>query len=400
MTEAIPTVHTLPMTRNTLFDPADDLADLRKASPVARFAYPDGHLGWLITGYAAARAVLADPAFSSRRELQHFPIPHPMMSAEPAPAEPGSFPEMDPPEHTRYRRLLTSQFTARRMAELTPTIERIVADHLDAMDRAGSAADLVQAFALPVPSLVICELLGVPYDDRDQFQSRSLVMVNMESTPEQTMSALGGLRDFVRGLVRAKRAEPTDDLLGSLATASGLDDEELTTIGLSLLFAGHGLTGNMLALGTFALLEHPEQLRVFTHGPGLVDSAVEELLRYLTIVHIGPTRTALQDVELEGQLIRAGETVTLSLPAANRDPDRFDDPDTLDVTRGGRAHLALGHGLHQCLGQELARIQMRVAYPALFSRFPTLRLAVPKEEVPMRRTMAFYGVHSLPVAWN
>ncbi|WP_035795542.1 cytochrome P450 [Kitasatospora mediocidica] len=401
MTQSLRTVDALPLSRGSRFDPADELRELREQHPVTRFSYPDGHFGWLVTGYAAARAVLADPRFSSRRELQHFPIPHPMMAEEMKPAEPGSFPEMDAPEHTRYRRLLTGQFTARRLKELTPRIERIVEDHLDAMEQAGPPVDLVQAFGLAVPSLVICELLGVPYADREQFQARSLVMVSMDSTPEQTMEALAGFREFVLQLVQAKRTEPTDDLLGSLVTDGELTDEELTTIGLSLLFAGHGLTGNMLSLGTYALLDSPDQLAALLGKPELIDNAVDELLRFLTIVHIGPTRTALEDIELGGQLIKEGETVTLSLPAANRDPERFENPDTLDITReAARGHLALGHGMHQCLGAELARIQMRVGYPALFRRFPDLRLAVPTEEIPMRDNMAFYGVHRLPVVWG
>lgn len=401
MTQTLPTVQALPLTRGTRFHPADELRELREQSPVTRFKYPDGHLGWLITSYSAARAVLADARFSSRRELQHFPIPHSMMSEKLEPAEPGSFPEMDAPEHTRYRKLLTGQFTARRMKELTPRIERIVDDHLDAMEKAGPPVDLVKAFGMAVPSLVICELLGVPYADREQFQARSLVMVSMDSTPEQTQEALAGFRGFVRELIVAKRAEPTDDLLGNLAASGELTDEELTTIGLSLLFAGHGLTGAMLSLGTFALLDSPDQLAELLNKPELIDGAVDELLRFLTIVHIGPTRTALEDVEVGGQLIKAGETVTLSLPSANRDPERFDNPDMLDLAReNARGHLALGHGMHQCLGAELARIQMRVAYPALFRRFPDLRLAVPAEEVPMRDNMAFYGVHWLPVIWG
>lgn len=401
MTEVLPPVQALPLTRTSRFDPADGLKELREQSPVRRFDYPDGHQGWLVTGHAAARAVFADPRFSSRRELQHFPIPHPFMNEKMAPAEPGSFPEMDAPEHTRYRKLLQGEFTARKLAKLTPRIERMVEDHLDAMEQAGPPVDFVQAFSLAIPSLVICELLGVPYEDRAQFQQRALVMVNMDSTPEQTMEALGLFREFVHELVLAKRAEPTDDLLGNLAAGSDLTDEELTTIGLSLLFAGHGLTGNMLGLGTFALLDHPDQLDALLADPGLIDNAVEELLRFLTIIHIGPTRTALEDIELEGVLIKEGETVTLNLPSANRDPERFEQPDVLDFKRpGARAHVSLGHGLHQCLGAELARVQMRIAYPALFRRFPDLRLAVAADEVPMRDRMAFYGVHKLPVEWG
>ncbi|KAB1927977.1 cytochrome P450 [Micromonospora sp. ALFpr18c] len=323
-----------------------------------------------------------------------------MVPTEPTPAAPGSFPEMDPPDHTRYRKLLTSHFTARKINLLAPRVEEIVTHYLDEMEKAGPPVDLLEAFAMPVPSLVICELLGVPYEERAQFQTRSAVMVNMTSTPEETAAAFGGLHQFVHEIVLAKRAAPTQDLLGQLAAGDELTDEELTTIGLNLLFAGHGLTANMLALGAFALIDAPEQLAALHADPALIDGAVEELLRFLTIVHVGPTRTALADIELGGQVVRAGETVTLSLPAANRDPAHYEDPDILDISRGSRQHLALGHGLHQCLGQELARMQMRIAYPALFGRFPDIRLAVPREQIPMRDQMAFYGVLALPVAWG
>ncbi|MHA4818931.1 cytochrome P450 [Streptomyces aculeolatus] len=403
MTDVLPPVQSLPLKRSSRFDPPDDLKALRERGPLSRFSYPDGHLGWLVTSHAAARAIFADQRFSSRRELQHFPIPHPFVNGEMPPADPGSFPEMDPPEHTRYRKLLQGEFTARRLAHLTPRIEKIVADQLDAMEEAGPGADFVRTFALTVPSLVICELLGVPAEDREQFQARAHVVAvaSMDSTPEETMAALGALQEFVHGLVLARRSAPTDDLLGNLVRSGELSDEELTTIALNLLFAGYGLTVNMLSLGTFALLEHPERLAELRAEPELIDNAVEELLRYLTIIHVGPTRTALEDVELEGTLIRAGETVTLSLPSANRDEKRFERPDELDFRRqGARSHLSLGHGIHQCLGQELARIQMRVSYPALLRRFPDLRLAVAADEVPMHDDLAFYGVRELPVEWG
>ncbi|WP_411085286.1 cytochrome P450 [Streptomyces sp. 061-3] len=401
MTDPLQTVQGLPTTRSTLFDPPDDLRELQRRKPLVPMSYPDGHVGWLVTGHAAVRAVLSDARFSSRRELQHFPIVHPMMQGRPGPAEPGAFPEMDAPGHTRYRRLLTSEFTARRMAHLTPAVERIVAEYLDALEKKGPGADLAAEFTTPVTSMVICELLGVPYADREQFQSRSATLIDLEASPEDAGAAFGGLSEFVAKLVAEKRALPTDDLLGRLAATGELDEAELTTIGLLLLFAGHGLTGSMLALGTFALLQHPDQLAALRADSSLAASATEELLRYLSVVQLGPTRTALEDIEVAGELVTAGQTVTVSLPAANRDPEQYEDPDTFDITRtNARSHVSLGHGMHQCLGQELARIQMRIAYPALFARFPSLRLAVPVEEVRMRHMMAFYGVHRLPVTWD
>ncbi|MFH8350142.1 cytochrome P450 [Streptomyces sp. NPDC018045] len=388
----------LPMTRaaGCPFDPYDGMARLREEAPLRRMRYPDGHLGWLATGHSVIRAVLADPRFSARYELLHLPIPGGPDVLPPASA--GDLSGVDAPEHTRYRRLLTGKFTVRRMRQLTERVERITADHLDAMERHGGPVDLVQAFARPVPALMICELLGVPYTERADFLAYEDILSDHSLDPDENARAFTVLQDYLRELVLAKRAAPTDDLLSDLAT-SDLTDEELTGTGAFLLGAGLETTANMLAHGTFALLRHPDQLAVLRTDPGLADQAVEELLRYLTIADTG-ARTAREDLELAGHSIKAGETVTFSLHAANRDPARFPDPDTLDLRRKATGHLAFGHGAHQCLGQQLARVEMRVAFPALLTRFPTLRLAVPPEEVPLRTNANIYGVRRLPVTWD
>ncbi|MEV3989865.1 cytochrome P450 [Streptomyces sp. NPDC049837] len=379
------------------FDPPTGLARLREQKPLTRLSYPDGHIGWLATGHATARAIAADPRFSSRLELMHYPFPGgPEGPLPPAPV--GDMTGMDAPEHTRYRRLLAGKFTVRRMRELTARVEQITAEHLDAMERHGPAVDLVEAYAHPVPALMICDLLGVPEADREVFKSRAASMSDPEASLEEQIAAMTGLGEFVHELALAKRAHPTDDLLSDL-TGSDLTDAELAGVGSFLLAAGLDTTANMIGLGTFALLSNPDQAAALRADPGLADQAVEELLRYLTIAHTG-ARVALEDVELDGELIKAGETVTVSLQAANRDPARFPDPDTLDLHRKATGHLAFGHGIHQCLGQQLARVEMRVAFPALFTRFPTLRLAVPPEEVPLRTSMNIYGVHRLPVTWD
>ncbi len=394
-----PDTMTLPMERDRPFDPPAELRRLRAGRPINRLAFPDGHLGWLVTGHAAGRQVLSDPRFSARQELRHFPVRLPLISDQQGPARPGWFVRMDPPDHTRYRRLLTGQFTVRRMNQLTPRIVTIAEEHLDAMERQGPPADLVQAYALPIPSLVICELLGVPYAERERFQRQTATMISLGATKEQVMAALGDLGQFLYKLVLAKRAAPTDDLLGGLAASGELTDEELTGIAMLLLIAGHETTANMLALGVYALLRNPDQLAALRGDPALVDGAVEELLRYLSIIHTGLTRTALEDVTIEDEPIAAGETVVVAVAEANRDPASFAAPDTLDIGRSATGHLAFGHGIHQCLGQQLARIEMRVGYTALLKRFPGLRLAVTPEDVSMRSDMAVYGVHRLPVAW-
>ncbi|KAA9379271.1 cytochrome P450 [Microbispora cellulosiformans] len=398
MTEATPRLSTFPLARERTFDPPDELARRRAEAPLQRMTYGDGHEGWLATGYAESRAILADARFSTRPELMHSALPQ-RVELRRDPLPPGFFLQMDPPDHTRYRRLLTGQFTVRRMKQLEPRIHDITESRLDAMEREGAPADLVRSFALPIPSLVICEMLGVPYEDREKFQHDSSVILDLEASTDEIRTAMYDLLAYLSDLVAAKRKDPGDDMLSGLAASEELTDAEIAGMGLLLLIAGHETTANMLGLGTFALLTNPRQLAVVRDDPDAVENAVEELLRYLSILHIGPTRTALEDVEIGGTMIRAGETVTLSLGAANRDPERFEGGDTLDVTRSAQGHLSFGHGIHQCLGQQLARVEMRIAYPALLRRFPGLRLAVPPEEVPMRATSAVYGVRRLPVLW-
>ena len=379
------------------FDPPGELARLREQDPLRPMRYPDGHIGWLATGHSAVRALAADPRFSSRYELLHYPFPGAGVSELP-PAPVGDLTGIDPPEHTRYRRLLAGRFTVRRMRELTARVEEITTDHLDAMERHGGPVDLVQAYAHPVPALMICELLGVPDADRAAFQALAAAVSGLEVTEEEQFAACTALQDTMRELVAAKRARPTDDLLSDLTT-SDLSDAELAGIGGFLLAAGLDTTANMIGLGTFALLSHPAQADALRADPALAETAVEELLRYLSIAHTG-VRAALEDVELEGRLIKAGDSVTVSVQAANRDPAKFADPDTLDLRRKATGHLAFGHGIHQCLGQQLARVELRVALPALFTRFPALRLAVPPQDVPLRTGMNIHGVHRLPVAWD
>ncbi|MFI6422045.1 cytochrome P450 [Streptomyces sp. NPDC050842] len=398
MTDTVHTVHTvttLPTERPTgcPFDPPAELVDARRHGPISRYTHPGGKEGWLITGYDLVRSVLADPRFSSRKDLLNvvdFEIP---------PAPPGEFLLMDDPDHSRYRKPLVGKFTARRMRLLTERVEQITADCLDAMEETGPDVDLVTAFAKPIPTIVICELLGVPYEDRDAFQEQIDTFMGGETGDEELIAAYTATQEYLAELVAAKRANPTDDVLSEL-TDSDLTDEELKGISLILLAAGFDTTANMLALGTFALLRNPEQLAALRDDPALIDQAVEELLRYLSVAK-SFMRTALEDVEVGGQLIEAGTTVVLSYNTANRDPERHADPHVLDIRRQSTGHVAFGHGVHLCLGAQLARVEMRVAFNALLARFPTLRLAVPAEDVALRpETADIYGVKSLPVTWD
>ncbi|MFB9472114.1 cytochrome P450 [Nonomuraea salmonea] len=378
----------LPLERDPQH-PFDPPAGLRGLPPMTRLELADGHLGWLATTHEAARTVLADPRFSARQDLRRAAV---RATVPPGAAPPpGFFVAMDPPAHTRYRRLLTGRFTVRRMRLLEPRIERVAADHLDAMAAAGPPADLVPAYALPIPSLVICELLGVPYADHDFFQDRS---TRLALPGRDAQGATADLAAYLTELVGRKRKEPGDDLLSELT--GELTDEEATNVALILLVAGHETTANMIALGVFALLHEG-----LAYEEDAAAGAEEELLRWLSVVHLGvPARAAPEDVEVAGVTVRKGETVALSLPAINRDPAMFEDPEALRLDRAeARRHLAFGHGVHQCLGQQLARIEMRIGYRALFGRFPDLRLAVPATEVPLRTDAAVYGVASLPVTW-
>ncbi|RST17550.1 cytochrome P450 [Streptomyces sp. WAC05374] len=395
MAESVHTVTTLPTARRPgcPFDPPAELIDARRNGPISRCTHPGGRPGWLVTGYDLVKSVLADPRFSARKDLLN------VVDFELPPAPPGEFLLMDEPQHGRYRKPLVGKFTARRMRLLTERVEQITADCLDAMEAAGPPVDLVTAFAKPIPTIIICELLGVPYEDRASFQEQIDSFMNGEPNEEELVAAYTATQNYLAGLVAAKRANPTDDVLSEL-TDSDLTDEELQGISLILLAAGFDTTANMLALGTFALLQHPAQLAALRDDPALTDRAVEELLRYLSVAKTF-MRTALVDVEVGGQTIEAGTTVILSYNTANRDPERFTDPHVLDLHRKDGGHVAFGHGIHLCLGQQLARVEMRVAFSALLSRFPTLRLAVPAEEVGLRpETADIHGVKNLPVTWD
>jgi cytochrome P450 len=397
MTEPI----TLPTLHSNMFDPPGKLQELRASQPIARLLFADGHLGWLITDHATASTILADRRFSSRQDIRHMPLKTDALEAiSGKPAKPGMFLFMDPPDHTKYRRLLAGQFTMRRMRQLTPHIEQIVARCLDDMESAGPPADLIPAFSLPIPSMVICELLGVPYGEREEFQHNTNIMQQQDLPLPMRMKAIGDLLEYVRGVVMRKKKNLGDDVVSGLFRGGEASDEEITGMLRILLVGGHMTVANQLGLGTFALLQHPQQLAVFRSADEAgAAAAVDEILRYATILHTGVIRVALEDADIDGTRIKAGESVSISLSAANRDPKRFPDADAFDVSRDASGHIAFAFGVHQCLGQQLARIGLRVGLTALFRRFPGLRLAVPPDQVPLRENMIIYGVHELPVTW-
>ncbi len=393
--------------RRTGFDPVPEMVAVRDDEGVRRLETSVDVPAYLVARYDDVREVLGDSTRFSNAGRWAFESPDtpPATAAERQRARAGNLLAFDPPEHTRLRRMLTPEFTVRRMRRLEPRIVEIVDDHLDAMEQAGPPADLVADFALPIPSLVICELLGVPYTDRAAFQERTSRLLDTSLPPEERLEASRESREYMTGLVARAQAEPGEDMLGMLVREHGsgsggdLTTDELIGIAGLLLIAGHETTSNMLGLGTLALLRHPDQLARVRDRPDAVAPAVEELLRFLGIVHSGIPRTTTRDVELGGVAIPAGSLVILALAAANRDPRLLAGGDRMDVTRDAGGHLAFGHGVHHCLGAPLARMEMRIAFPALLRRFPRLALAVPFDAVGFRAFHFIYGLQSLPVTW-
>ena len=385
-------------------DPTPELGEFRAGGEIPVVTGSFGAEAFLVTRYEDVREVLGDAAtFGNTADLRRRQggAMAEISDEEAARMRAGQLLAQDPPDHTRLRRMLTREFTQARMRRLQPRIAEIVDDRLDAMEQAGPPADLVADFALPIPSLVICELLGVPYADRADFQSRSNRLLDLSRDPQDRLAAQRESRAYMSQLVGDARANPGDDILGALITDHGeeLSHDELTGIAGLLLIAGHETTSNMLGLGTLALLRRPEQAAMVRDDPEMARPAVEELMRFLSIVHSGVPRLAMRDTEIRGTAIPEGSLVLCSLPAANRDARQVDEPDELDVTRGAAGHVAFGHGVHHCLGAPLARMEMETAFPALLRRFPTLSPAVSDDDVAYRSFHFIYGLSSLPVTW-
>lgn len=384
--------------RRNGFDPVEELARARDEEGVVKVVTPFGQSAYLVLRREDVREVLSDASRFSNA-LTPFAAADDMSGEEQERMRAGFLLAFDPPEHTRLRRMLTPEFTARRMRRLEPRIAAIVEATLDDMEHVGRPADLMAHFALPVPALVICELLGVPFEDREEFQERSIRLLDVSLPVEEQAAVMRENRAYMGGLVARAQAAPGEDMLGMLVSEHGndLSTDELIGIAGLLLLAGHETTSNMLGLGTLALLRHPDQLTLIHDDPARIDAAIEELLRWLSVVHALPPRTTTADVRIAGHTIPSGSLVIPSLPAANRDPAFIENPDTLDLTRGAPGHIAFGHGVHHCLGAPLARMEMRVAFPALLRRFPGLALT---DDQPDFRTFStVFGVSSLQVTW-
>ncbi|MCX4751615.1 cytochrome P450 [Kitasatospora sp. NBC_01287] len=388
-----------PQPRTCPYEPPAGYRELGEQGPLLKVTLFDGREAWLVTGYQESREILTHPNLSSQRTHPDFPIVAPRFRSQIARSL--AMIAMDPPEHDIYRRFLNPHFSLKQVRRMQPEIERIVSGHVDRIIEHGPPADLVPLLAVPLPSLVICRHLGVPYEDHDFFQDASGKV--MLGTEEESGGAAQDLVDYIDRLVTEQIKEPTDGLLGQLVRERVLTGDighaELVSIALVLLIAAHETTSSTLALGVITLLEHPEQLALLHEDPERVGTAVEELLRYIATTDLVATRIAKGDIELAGQTIRAGEGVLVSGTLANRDPRTHQRPDELDLLRSDSHHLTFGFGIHQCLGQNLARLELEIAFRELLTRLPGLRLDAPVSELPILGAGTVQRVLSLPVAW-
>ncbi len=389
-----------PQGRGCPYHPPAGYAPLRDSVPLGKVTLYDGRSAWAVTGHALARELLTDPRLSCDRTRPGFPAPSRQFAEVRSQGVP--LISVDDPEHHAQRRLLIPHFTLQRSASMRPRIERIVDRLLDAMEQQGPPAELISSFALPMPSMVICALLGVPYDDHEFFETCAQRLLSGQ-TVDEVAGARKELEEYMGELIDRKRREPGDGLLDDLmrpdAPAEPPSRDALIALSGMLLAAGHETTANMISLGTFTLLNHPGQLAALRAKKTSMDVVVEELLRYLSVPN-GMLRVAVEDIEVADHTIRAGEGVVFVTSLINRDGSVFTRPDTLDGERSARHHLAFGFGVHQCLGQNLARLELEVALRGLFERFPDLRLAVPAEEIRSKPAIATVeGLLELPVAW-
>jgi cytochrome P450 len=400
MARSFPTLRTCP------FAPPPEYEHLREQAPLVRTELPGGEI-WLVTRHAEAQQVLSGSGISTNPVTPGHPN-HlfrtepltPEERAETAKFAIGHFIDLDPPEHSRFRRLLIPEFTVKRVNTLRPGIQSLVDELIDDMLAKGSQAELVEAFGLALPSLVICQLLGVPYAEREFFQSRTRQLLTFDNNPEAHHTALVEIREFLSRLIAEAEQAPKDDLLGRLVTTGQLTHDELVGVTFLLLIAGHETTANMIPLAVLTLLRHPGQLAALREDPGKWPMAVDELLRYHSIVDwIAFDRVATEDQEIGGQLVRKGEGIYVLGASANRDERAFERPDEFDIERGARHHVAFGYGVHQCLGQNLARAELEISLRTLFERIPALRVTVADEDVAAKYDGAIFGLKSLPVIW-
>ena len=377
--------------------PPAEFTDWRQEPGLRQVMY-HGKPTWMVSRYQDIRAALLDPRLSADT------IPATIRPSGSGQTAPVMFARVDDPEHHRLRRMVTGSFTFRRAEAMRPQIQELVDHYLDEMIGIGPPADLVRHFGLPVPSMVIALLLGVPPEDLGLFQHQTTVGLDTRSTDEERAAAFGTMYAYIQELVRRKEREPGDDLISRLATeyiATGqLDHETAAMTSVIMMQAGHETTANMISLGTVALLQHSDVYQRLgqTDDATVIANIVEELMRYLSIVHSQVDRVATEDLTLGGQLIRAGDWVLMNLPSGNWDTGFVDNPEVFDAERNPRGHLGFGYGVHQCVGQNLARVEMQVAFATLARRLPGLTLAVAPDQLRFKQA-DIYGMKELPVTW-
>jgi cytochrome P450 len=404
--EAVADVPEYPMGRASgcPFAPPPEVMALGAARPLSRVRIWDGSTPWLITGYDEVRTLFSDSRVSVDDRRPGFPHWNEGMLST-VHKRPRSVFTADAEEHTRFRRMLSRPFTFKRVEGLRPVIQQITDEHIDTMLAGPQPADIVTALALPVPSLVISQLLGVPYEDAEFFQRHANIGLARYATGEDTAKGAAGLSKYLAKLVETKMETPAEDAVSDLAErvkAGEISVREAAQLGTGLLIAGHETTANMVGLGVLALLQYPEQLAVLrdTDDPKIIANAVEELLRYLSIIQNGQRRVAAEDIGIAGEVIRAGEGIIIDLAPANWDAKAFTEPERLYLHRSGAGqHVAFGYGRHQCVGQQLARAELQIIYHTLLRRIPTLELAASIEDIPFKHDRLAYGVYELPVTW-
>jgi cytochrome P450 len=381
----------------------EELARLQAVRPVSRVSIWNGTQPWLVTRYDDVRTVLSDPRFSSDGRAPGYPSESAAM-AEHRKSEPMML-TTDPPEHTRVRRVYARYFTIHRLEQMRPSIQGVIDELIEAMIAGPPPADLVQALAHPLPGQVVSALLGVRLADRDLFGRLVGTCIDTSSTPEASAAANREIGDYLAKLVEEKRARPGDDVISHVLVNHENDDEltraEIVSNTRLLVFAGFETTVHQLGLGVLTLLQHPDQMAELRADPTQIPGAVEEIVRYTIMDQYPRARVALEDVEVGGQMIRAGDGVLVSLSAANRDANMFDDPGRFDIhRRDARMHMGFSFGVHQCLGQALARMEIQLALATLLTRVPTLELAVPYDELKFKPTQVMNGLVELPVTWH
>lgn len=389
-----------PMSRPGPFAPPLAYAKLRKQAPVSQVTLPSGSRAWVLTRNDDVRAMLTDKRFVSDHGNPAFPsILESDLGADLNPSLIG----MDGPDHLRARRTVAGEFSATRLKVMRPRIQQIVDDRIDAMLAGPRPADLVTALAVPAPLMVVCDLLGMPFEDHMYLHVRTEKWTERTTDPRERKAAFDELKVYFDRLVTAKEQELGDDLLSRQVARQreqgSVDHDGLVAMAFMFLLAGHDTVASMIPLGTVALLENPEQLAKIREDPSKTPRAVEELLRYCTIADVATARVAIEDVEIRGVRIPANSGVIGLGNAANRDPDEFPRPDELDVERDSRHHIALGYGPHRCIGQDLGRLELQLIFDTLFRRIPDLRLAKPVDELPFKDDATLYGLYELPVTW-